>query len=719
MLDDETRVGFVHDGSLSGEQEAALTWLDEQPCASEPVTFADLSGRTAAAFDVLWWHRDAPLDDDTLSADATAAVGSFLGSGGGLLLSLRAMCAVDTLGVESVPPDAVGVDSVSESTGVLWRTLYDDHPAVADFDSLRIPVCDCGAVPMARYETVLPSRGEVLAGTVRGVRDVPTEMSVVSWDHDGGAVLGVGPPVAFHEPVAADVADARSRLTAGCLAAVAGEHSPPSRPKSAAELRAMRERFVDDPTRPRYHVTPPANWLNDPNGVVRWRGRYHVFYQYNPAGPFHNTIHWGHAVSDDLVHWTDEPVALTPSPDGPDRHGCWSGCAVDDDGTATVLYTGGRDRWQLPCLATSEDPNLCGWIKHVDNPVIERPPPEIDLLATEHWAAEFRDHSVWRDGDTWYQVIGTGVTDVGGAVLLYSSTDLQQWEYEGPLLTGDDGHGVVWECPEVLDFGDRQLLHVSDYENVVYSVGRLHDGRFEVERQGVLDHGDFYAPQSLSDEDEGRHLAWGWLPETRGVSEQWDAGWSGALSLPRVLDIGPDGDVRQRPAAEVSDLRERAFDELSLALAAGDRHTLDATGRALELHLVVGLDDAEAFELSVFESPGREERTVVRYTRENEVVVDRAAASAAGEGTTEPQRMTVTPYDEPLDLRAFLDGSVLELFANERHCLTSRVYPTRPDSTGVSVASEGGRTTLRSVRAWELADVSRWDAGESACGPRE
>jgi beta-fructofuranosidase len=715
MLDGETRVGFVHDGSISTEQAAALDWLDGQPCASAAVAFADLAPDAGEAFDALWWHRDAPLDDG-LPTDAAATVGSFLGAGGGLVLSLRAMAAVDAFGIDPVAPDAVGVDGVSEPTGVLWRTLYDDHPAVAGVDALRVPVCDCGAVPTARYEGVLPARGEVLAGTVRGVRDVPNEMSVVSWDHDGSAVLGVGAPVAFHEPVAADVADARARLTAGCLAAVAGDHDPPSRPKSAAELRGMRERLAGDPTRPQYHLTPPANWLNDPNGVIRWQGRYHVFYQYNPAGPFHNTIHWGHAVSDDLVHWTDEPVALTPSPDGPDRHGCWSGCAVDDDGTATVLYTGGRDRWQLPCLATTADPNLCGWTKHADNPVIEGPPPELDLLATEHWAAEFRDHSVWRDGDTWYQVIGTGVTDVGGAVLLYSSGDLEQWEYEGPLLVGDDGHGVVWECPELLDFGDRQLLHVSDYENVVYSVGRLRDGRFEVDRRGVLDHGDFYAPQSLFDADAERYLAWGWLPETRGLSEQWDAGWSGTLSLPRLLAIGPDGDVRQRPAAELVDLREREVPEaVPSTLAAGDRHTLDAAGRALELRLVVGLDDAAAFELSVFESPDREERTVVRYTRENEVVVDRTAASAAGEGTTETQRMPVTPYDEPLELRVFLDGSVVELFANERHCLTSRVYPTRPDSTGVSLASEGGRTTLRSVRAWELADVSRWDAGDSAC----
>ena len=95
-----------------------------------------------------------------------------------------------------------------------------------------------------------------------------------------------------------------------------------------------------DRQRPRYHFLPPANWLNDPNGLIQWRGRYHTFYQYNPNGPFHGTIHWGHAISDDSVHWEHLPIALAPTPGGPDADGCWSGCAVDHDGVPTLIYTG-------------------------------------------------------------------------------------------------------------------------------------------------------------------------------------------------------------------------------------------------------------------------------------------------------------------------------------------------------------------------------------------
>jgi beta-fructofuranosidase len=465
-------------------------------------------------------------------------------------------------------------------------------------------------------------------------------------------------------------------------------------------LRALRRRLGVDRHRPRYHFTAPANWLNDPNGLIAWNGRYHVFYQYNPAGPFHNAIHWGHAVSDDLVTWTDEPVALSPSPDGPDRDGCWTGCAVDDDGTPTVLYTGGDGRTQLPCLATADDPDLRRWTKHEDNPVIEASPDDVDVLETEHWRAEFRDHSVWRRGGTWYQLVGTGIEDRGGATLLYSSPDLRDWRYEGPLLVEDGAPGTVWECPELLGLDDADLLHVSDHDTVRYFLGTVRDGEFDVDREGVLDHGDFYAPQSLRNGD--RHLTLGWLPEARDPSAQWDAGWSGALSLPRVLSVGADGRLRQRPATEVERLRERRIASAGPTALDDRRRELEASGNALEVELAVALDGAEAFELSVFESPDGTERTPIRYTREGELVVDRSSSSLADGVATEPQRMTVTPYDAPLSLRAFLDGSVVELYANERHCLTSRVYPTRADSTGLSVTAQGGRATVQSLSVWRL-----------------
>lgn len=226
---------------------------------------------------------------------------------------------------------------------------------------------------------------------------------------------------------------------------------------------AMRAALRDDPHRPIYHFVAPANWLNDPNGLIHRRGRYHLFYQYNPHGPFHGTIHWGHAASDDLVHWADLPIALLPTPGGADADGCWSGCAVDDHGVPTLVYTGLRGREQRTCLATGGD-DLLRWEKYAGNPVIE-PPPGLDLVG-------FRDHSVWREGDDWYQVIGAGLRDVGGTVLLFRSPDLRSWEYLRPILTGDlrrrepFSTGSMWECPDLfpLDGGTARLSQIDVWE---------------------------------------------------------------------------------------------------------------------------------------------------------------------------------------------------------------------------------------------------------------
>ena len=161
-----------------------------------------------------------------------------------------------------------------------------------------------------------------------------------------------------------------------------------------------RARLAADPHRPQYHFLPPANWMNDPNGLIQWRDHYHLFYQYNPHGPVWGSIHWGHAISDDLAHWRDLPIALEPTPGGVDEDGVFSGCAVDDDGVPSILYTGVRrladdSRVELPCLATSSDDELRTWHKHPHNPVIASPPPGVDVLG-------FRDHSVWQEDGTWY-----------------------------------------------------------------------------------------------------------------------------------------------------------------------------------------------------------------------------------------------------------------------------------------------------------------------------
>ena len=702
MFDSAVSVGFLHAAALSPEQRAAHEWCSAIAPVVETVSLPEVASGTADLdrYDVLWWHRDTALEEPEMG-DAATAIRSYVERGGGLLLTLRALSAVTELDVDPIAPDASGVEEADVPSGYLLKSLYEDEPTFDEFDDLRVPTCEASASPYARYERTLPERGEALAATIHGEEDALHSLSLVSWTVGEGSVLGAGSALTFDGLAEGECAKNRSQLVGNLLATLArGDHVGIPNPRSRDGLTAMRERLAGDAVRPAYHLTPPANWLNDPNGLIEWNDRYHVFYQYNPGGPMHGTIHWGHAVSDDLVHWEDEPVALSPSPDGPDRDGCWSGCAVDDDGTPTLLYTGGRDRHQLPCRATTTDPHLRSWEKDPNNPIIPEPPADLDIIASDHWAAEFRDHCVWQEDGRWQQLIGAGIDGVGGAVLHYTGDDPGEWEYAGPLLIGDwEEAGSMWECPELLNLGERQLLHVSNYEEVIYFLGEVENGRFDIEERALLDHGDFYAPQSLFSDD--RYLMWGWIPESRDERAQWEAGWSGTLSIPRDLSL-EDGELRQRPAPELEALRTAHARHVDLDVVGGSRE-LDVRGRAIELRGTLH-SDAEEAGLHVFESPDGVERTRIGLT-DGELVVDRSESSLAASAVTEPERMPVDDLEDPIELRLFLDGSTLELFVNERRCLTTRVYPTRPDSDGISVYARGGGALFETLELWELDSV--------------
>ncbi len=481
---------------------------------------------------------------------------------------------------------------------------------------------------------------------------------------------------------------------------------------SAMPVSAIRQRAKADPHRPQYHFTPPTNWLNDPNGLIQWRGQYHLFYQHNPHAPVHGSIHWGHAVSDDLVHWRDLPIALAPTPGGTDAGGCWSGCAVDDDGTPTLVYTGVHP--QAVHLATSAD-GLLTWQKYAGNPVIAGPPA--DLAA----GGDFRDPFVWRVGDGWRMVIGTRDGDVGGVVLLYRSADLRRWAYEGPILRGDISRaepfstGAMWECPNLLDFGSRQALIISTQDPSwrlmypFYVTGVLGPDGFAVERQGVLGHpgtgGDFYAPQAMRRAD-GNHLLLGWLNEGRNEDARREAGWAGALSLPLVVSLAADGCLTLAPAAELQALRDegRHYQEIALGAAPW---APEIAGDCLEIAAQIEPGAGAEVELQVRCSPdGAEYTSILVHQADRQIAIVREHASLDDRCDRVSASAPLKAADGPVTLRIFLDRSTIEVFAEGgRTNLATRIYPTRPDSVGVRLVSRGGPVRVKSLDVWKLRGI--------------
>jgi beta-fructofuranosidase len=464
-------------------------------------------------------------------------------------------------------------------------------------------------------------------------------------------------------------------------------------PLAAAGAPVAASKMAADPHRPQYHLLPAANWMNDPNAPIFWQGKYHMFYQYNPNGAFWGDMHWAHAVSADMVRWKHLPVALAPTPGGPDKDGVFSGCGVIDNGSVTAVYTSVNPETQSIATSTGD---LTEWKKFAGNPVIAAPPAGLEVTG-------FRDPAVWKEGDTWLMALGSGFRGKGGAILLYESKDLRHWNYLHPLVTGrmkpgasakdPVDSGEMWECPDFFPIDNKYLLIHSTERIVKYLLGGYKDRLFHADSLGVIDHGAYYAARTMTNTGD-RRILWGWITENRTVDAQKAAGWSGAMSLPRELKLY-GSQVQMRPAAEVATLR-------------GKRLGGDAEGDCLEIRAEVDAGSSPQAGLKLRIAPDRSEQTVVYYDRAQRMIcVDRSLSST---DASADRTMQSGPFQlgrgENLRLHVFLDGSVIEIFANDRFCLTARVYPAGPRSTGVALYSSDNKATMASFEAWEMRPIS-------------
>lgn len=457
-----------------------------------------------------------------------------------------------------------------------------------------------------------------------------------------------------------------------------------------------------DRHRPRYHFTPPQNWMNDPNGLIQWQGVYHLFYQHNPFGALWGNMHWGHAISRDLVHWEHLPIALAPDEDGPDDGGCFSGVALVHDGVPTLLYTGVRKpdhEPQRPCLATSDDPLLRTWTKYDGNPVIPEPPFDVVI---------FRDHTVWQEDGFWYQGIGSGIPGEGGTVLVYRSRDLRAWDYVGPLAVGDATQtepfrtGTGWECPDFFRVDGKAGLIFASHGpgglNVAWITGDYADVKLLPTATGLVDAGpSFYAPQSFTDEQERRVMI-GWMRERRSDEAQVAAGWSGAMTLPRILSIGNDGTLHSTPAPEVALLRGERTSVAPNAIAE-DGIVAGIAGDTIEIQATFAADRGPVG-LIVRADPASGEQT--------RVIVDPAAGTLeldTTQSSRDPETMGMRSVDritldgQPITLRIFVDRSVVEVYLNDRIAISDRAYPTSDAATGVGVLNADA---LQSLDSWTM-----------------
>ena len=490
-----------------------------------------------------------------------------------------------------------------------------------------------------------------------------------------------------------------------------------------------------DRHRPLFHFVSPESTLNDPNGLCYWQGLWHLFYQGYP--PEDNRQHWGHAVSDDLIHWRDLPYAIYPHPEDC----CYSGTTLVENDRVIAIYHGTKAG---NMVALSSDPLLLNWQKVGGRAVIPIPDPSEPPVPYSVF-----DPCIWKKGEFYYALSG-GFLPHGPdnkpirANFLFRSSDLEHWDYLHPFVendhytvVGDDG-----ACPYFWPIGDKHiLLMYSHMTGGQYLLGDYDTARdkFVVADGGLFNFGPsnpcgVHAPSATPDGKGGVIVIFNMNP---GLPTR---GWNQIMSLPRRLSLDEDQRLLQEPAGDIESLRGDHRRLSNLTLPANQEVVLEAvSGDALELQLEIDTGSAPLVELNVLRAPDREEFTRIafypkrgnRYRQRLSKTQAMNASTAAMQrlpqryesiisidtsySSTLPEALSRAPEnapvfladDEPLQLRVFIDRSIVEVFVNGKQCVAVRVYPGRADSLGVSLRAQGSAAMLKRLDAWQMKSV--WD----------
>lgn len=441
--------------------------------------------------------------------------------------------------------------------------------------------------------------------------------------------------------------------------------------------------------RPQYHFTAPVSWMNDPNGLIYYKGWYHLFYQYNPKNCNWASMHWGHAVSKDMIRWKDMPIALKP--DQPyDNHpegGCFSGSAIEKDGIMYVIYTATTKKdgqtIQTQCIAYSSDG--VNFEKYSGNPVVERPfPDKVD---------DFRDPKVLEYKGKWYMVVGgsIGGAEKGGdgRVFLYESENIFDWIYKGEILVSNGKMGTMFECPDLFEINGKWILTCSPMNHpslnkAQYCVGQMdfEHGEYKIEKIGTLDAGfDYYAPQTFLDKNGNRIMVawqngWLWMPWCEGWGPTSVENWRGTFSIPRVVSMNAEDEICLYPIQELQTLTQ-STKCLKDVRVTRDKYCITPDNpRSFQLVMCLDVKKIHSCYLEIGVLGKEEQVTVISLDLlENILSLDKNNGDLYMQGRM--NRIIQREKDE-IELMILVDRSSVEVYLQQgRYCITSNVYPEK------------------------------------------
>ena len=463
--------------------------------------------------------------------------------------------------------------------------------------------------------------------------------------------------------------------------------------KAARQLR--RWMAANDPQYPVYHFTSPVGWFNDPHPIY-YKGKYHVFYNadfFPTKGRSFDNICWGHVVSDDMVHWADWPVAVWPDTRY-DRRGVYSGnMFVDDKGNLCGLYTGNvrGHRETYGMLVRSTDGGLSFQKKMVMDDK-QRP----NAASPVHW-----DGYLWKEGDTWCQLIGgsTGGKGARGAAWLWKSADLIHWKLQKNIAPSIRS-GRFWELPYLIELGGKHVLMVGRPGNP-YWIGSYKRKTMvftpDESKPRYIDGGHYYAfnPNMTDDKGTGggkRQLLHAWVTGPRTPAKGVPS-WQGASAIPRVLTLAGRR-IWQEPVPEIQKLRGKHY-------SFGDLNKKgllkDIKSDTLELRAAFSPGNAKSFGIKLCVSPDGKKFTRIYFDANSRTF------GVDGQAIRRGSQQSYLKPGRDVTMRIFLDRSIVEIYVNG-NARTVRTFPAA-DALGLEIFSEGGEAKLKSLDVWEMKSM--------------
>ena len=414
------------------------------------------------------------------------------------------------------------------------------------------------------------------------------------------------------------------------------------------------------------HLRAPGNWMNDPNGFIYYQGKYHLFFQYFPYAPEWGTMHWGHGVSEDLVHWKHLGLALFPTKQY-DRNGVFSGSALEKDGKLYLYYSAVRyletddediHRAKNDNYETSQAVVISGDGFHFDNWKDKRQIIPVITDTEIGDPADTRDPKVWFEDGRYYMILGS-VYDRKGRVVFFESQDGENWKYANQCR--HETFGRTMECPDLFWIGEHCVFLGSpmgisedgkEYANhALCALAHFDKKSCELEIAGdfqYVDYGmDLYAPQTNVDK-EGRRILIGWMRMPKTVEEEGKTPWNGMMSLPRMVEV-EEGHVYFRIPPQVEEYFVRETE---------DRHCLK-TGKAYRIQTV--LEEGERLEIGGYQI----------WVEDGYVKTDRSQVYKGIEGYRTTAATPKSLENHRLDI--FVDANLIEVFVNEGEYVISHV----------------------------------------------